>query len=149
MLTDTENICNHQEKEEKEQHKAKEQRVAVQNVSDEDVTDELFKDQDANANRNLCNTLNKDGIRKRDAALERPFHSAAVAVLRSRVVVDADPIAVKSYMESASKEGLKARTLHMDFSQYPSLTVTGEWSRNLARQPTKDFQKTPLQRICT
>ena len=74
--------------------------LAVQAVSDGDKNDELCKDEDANGKRNLCNALNKDAIRKRDAALERQFHDAAIAVLRGRVVDVEDPSAVQSCMES-------------------------------------------------
>ena len=105
------------------------------------MTDELFKDQDAASKRSMCAALNKDMAKKRDAALEREFHAAAMAVLRSRVVVVDDVASVKAYMESASKDGLKARTLYMDISQYPSLAVSGKWSKNLARQPTQEMQK--------
>ena len=102
------------------------------------MTDELFKDQDAAGKRNLCNTLNKDAVRRRGVALERAFHAAAMAVARSRVVVVEDASAVKSYMESASKEGLKTRVMYVDLSQFPALTVNGAWSRNLAKEPTKE-----------
>ena len=119
MLTDKEkeDATIKQATEEEERNKAEKQSLAAQAVSDGDVTDELFKDQDANGTRNLCNTLNNDAINKRDAALERQFHSAAIAGLHSNVVVVEDPIAVKSYMKSASKEGLKAKAVYMDFSQ--------------------------------
>ena len=70
--------------------------------------------------------MNKDAIINHDAALERQFHSATIAVLRNRVVVVEDPIAVKSCMESASKEGLKTKKEYMDISQYPSLTMIGK-----------------------
>jgi hypothetical protein len=56
-----------------EQHKVDEQSLVVQAVLDGDVTDELCKYQDANGKRNLCNALNKDAIRKRDAAPGRQF----------------------------------------------------------------------------
>ena len=52
---------------------------------------------------NLFNAFNNEAIRKVGAALERLLHSAAIAGLRSRVMAVEDPIAVKSYMESASK----------------------------------------------
>ena len=103
----------------KMRRKKEQQSLAVQDVPDGDVTAELFKDQDAAGKRSLCAALNKDMIKKRDALLDREFHAAAMAVLRSRVVVVDDAASVKQYMESASKEGLKARTLYMNISQYP------------------------------
>ena len=131
----------------KEDEKKEEQSTAVHAVHDGDVTDELFKDQSASSKRNLCNALNKDAVKKREAALDREFHAAAIAIFRSRLVVVEDALAVKSYMESASKEGLKARIAYMDLSQYPSLTVKGKWSKNLAKEPSKEFQKHLAQKV--
>ena len=131
-----------QRKEEEEKTKASQDKEDAKEVPDGDVTDDLFKDQDAAGKRNLCLALNKDAVKKREQAMERSFHVAAMAVLRTRVIVVEDAVAVKAYMESASKEGLKARLLYMDVSQFPSTNVVGKWSNNLAKQPTKEQQKT-------
>ena len=72
------------------------------------------------AKSNLCNTLNKDAVRRRDVALEHAFHAAAMAVVRSRVVVVEDATAVKSFMGSAPKEGLKTKVMYVDCLLYTS-----------------------------
>ena len=39
--------------------------------------------------------------------------------------------------------------MYVDLSQFPALTVKGKWSRNLAKEPTKDFQKILAQKVQT
>ena len=139
-------------REEEEHNKKQEgdlQSSAVPAVSDGDVTEELFKDQDAAGKRSLCAAFNKDAVKKRDAAMEKAFHGAAAQVLRSRMVVVDSVNSAKSFMESSSKDGLKARMLYLDVAQIQSLQSSGKFSKVLVKQPSQEQQKTFARSILT
>ena len=55
----------------------------------------------------------------------------------------------KSYMESSSKDGLKARLVYLDVGQIQTLQTAGKFSKVLVRQPNKEQQKGFSRNILT
>ena len=113
-------------------------------VIDGDVTDDLCKDQDSASKRALCEQLNKDAKKKQADALQAQVCFAAAEVFRSRVVVVDSTASAKAYMESCCKDGLRARVVYLDWTQYASLQSKGAWSKVLSRQPSKDILPEPI-----
>ncbi len=111
------------------------------------MTGELFANEDAAGKRKMCAKLNADATARREALIDKEIHIAAAQVLRSRMIVVDSAAAVKSFMESSSKEGLKARVIFVDISQLPELQITGQWAKTITRQPTQQQQKDSAKNV--
>ena len=111
-------------------------------VVDGDVTDDLCSGQDAAAKKTLCERLNKDAKNKQSAALEEKLAQAAAEILRTRLVVVHSAAAAKAYMESSSVEGLRARVVLVDFTQFSENQAKGAYSKILSKQPSQDNRST-------
>jgi len=111
-------------------------------VVDGDVTDDLCSGQDAAAKKTLCERLNKDAKNKQSAALEEKLAQAAAEILRTRLVVVHSPAAAKAYMESSGVEGLRARVVLVDFTQFSENQAKGAYSKILSKQPNQDNRST-------
>ena len=120
---------------------------AAPDVHDGDVTEDLFKNADNAEKRKLCQTMNMDSKKRREAAMERDFHKAAAAVFRQRVVVCESVAAAKAYMESNSKDGIKSRVCYLDLTMLPNLQASGEWSKLLLKQPSKATQEDLARKV--
>lgn len=107
-------------------------------IVDGDVTDDLFKGQDAASKRSLCESLNKEAKKKQNAALQASLCQAASEILRTRLVVVDSTMAAKAYMESCSFDGLRARVVYIDFTQYSQIQSKGSWTKILRKQPSKE-----------
>jgi hypothetical protein len=100
-------------------------------VVDGDVTDDLSAGQDAES-------LNKEAKKKQTVALRGALAQAAAAITRTRLVVVPSPAAAKAYMESCSNDGLRARVVYADFSQFAQIQSKGAWTKILCKQQNKD-----------
>ena len=107
-------------------------------VVDGDVTDDLCAGQDAAGKRALCERLNKEAKKKQTAALEAQLAQAAAEIIRTRLVVVPSTVSAKAYMESCSVDGLRARVVFADFTQFSAVQSKGAWTKILCKQPTKD-----------
>ena len=107
-------------------------------VVDGDATDDLCAGQDAAGKRALCESLNKEAKKKQTAALQGALAQAAAEIIRTRLVVVHSTAAAKAYMESCSLDGLRARIVYADFTQFSSVQSKGAWTKILCKQPTKD-----------
>ena len=105
---------------------------------DGDVTEDLFAGQDAAGKRALCESLNKDAKKKQSAALQGALAQAAAEIIRTRLVVVHSPVAAKAYMNSCSLNGLRARVVYADFTQFAPIQSKGAWTKVLCKQPSKD-----------
>ena len=103
-----------------------------------DVTEDLFAGQDAAGKRALCESLNKEAKKKQTAALEAQLAQAAAEIIRTRLVVVPSTVSAKAYMESCSVDGLRARVVFADFTQFSAVQSKGAWTKILCKQPTKD-----------
>ena len=107
-------------------------------VVDGDATEDLFAGQDAAGKRALCESLNKEAKKKQTAALQGALAAAAAEIIRTRLVVVHSTVAAKAYMESCSLDGLRARVVYADFTQFSQIQSKGAWTKILCKQPTKD-----------
>ena len=107
-------------------------------VVDGDVTEDLFAGQDAAGKRALCESLNKEAKKKQTAALQGALAQAAAEIIRTRLVVVHSTVAAKGYMESCSLDGLRARIVYVDFTQFSGIQSKGAWTKVLCKQPAKD-----------
>ena len=89
----------------------------------------------------MCQQLNKDAVKEREAALEEECAKAAAEIIRSRVKVVASVEEVKDHMERNSKDGIRARCLWLDWTQSSALQTSGTWTKSLAAQPSKKVQE--------
>ena len=90
----------------------------------------------------MCERLNKDAKNKQSAALEEKLAQAAAEILRTRLVVVHSAAAAKAYMESSSVEGLRARVVLVDFTQFSENQAKGAYSKILSKQPSQDKRST-------
>ena len=114
---------------------------------DGDVTDDLCPETDAATKRKLCEQMNAQAKKKREADMEQAFLQAAAAILRNRLVVVDSFQAAKAYMESSSTSGYKCRITYCDFTQHSSLQSKGSYTKVLCNQPNLKFQETMAQNI--
>ena len=127
--------------------KARNELPAVPAVHDGDITEEVFKDTDAQEKRRLCEAMNKDAKKRHEANLQKDLGRAAAAVLRQRLVVLDSMAAAKAWMESCSKDGAKARVLYLDWTMLPNLQTSGDWSKLLLKQPSKATQEDLAKKV--
>lgn len=131
----------------KAEEEAKEQAVAnghpdVPDVrEDGDVTEDLCPEADAAAKRKLCEQMNAQSKKKREADMEQAFLLAAAAILRNRLVVVDSFQAAKAYMESSSTSGYKCRICYCDLTQHATLQSKGSYTKVLCTQPNPKFQE--------
>ena len=92
-----------------EKEKQRNELSEVTAVHDGDITDEVFKDADAAEKRRLCKALNREANKLQERRLAMDVAKAAAAVIRQRLAVVENVAAAKSWMESCSKDGAKAR----------------------------------------
>ena len=91
-----------------QQDKEKQLQMMVSEVKqDGDVTDDLFSECDSASKKKLCQQLNKDAVKEREAALDEECAKAPAEIIRSRVKVVASVEEVKDHMERNSKDGIK------------------------------------------
>ena len=114
---------------------------------DGDVTDDLCPDADSAAKRKLCDQMNAQAKRKREADMEQSFLLAAAAILRNRLVVVDSLSAAKSFMESSTTSGYKCRIAYCDFTQHASLVSKGSYTKVLCIQPNTRFQESMAQSL--
>ena len=107
-------------------------------VIDGDVTDDLFAGQDAVGKKALCESLNREAKKKQTAALQAALAQAAAEIVRTRLVVVESAAAAKAYVESCSLDGLRARVVYLDFTQFSQIQSKGAWTKILCKQPPKD-----------
>ena len=108
-------------------------------VIDGDVTEEaIFAGQDAAGKRAMCQSLNQEAKKKQTAALQAELARAAAEIIRTRLVVVSSAAAAKAFMETSSKQGLRARIVYMDFTQMAPIQSKGAWTKILCKQPSKD-----------
>ena len=109
-------------------------------TEDGDVTDAMFKGQDPNQKTKSVNALNREAAKKRDKEMEKEMMKGAAMILRNRVVVVDSVESAKAYMESSSKQGLKARIAYVDVTMDGTLQVKGKWAKQVSHQPGKQQQ---------
>ena len=120
---------------------------AVPAVHDGDITEEIFKDADAQEKRRLCEAMNKDAKKRHENNLKKELGRAAAAVLRQRLVVVDSLNSAKAWMESCSKDGAKARIQYLDWTMLPNLQTSQDWSKLLLKQPSKATQEDIAKKV--
>jgi len=105
-----------------------------------DVTELLgANNMDASAKIKMCDNLNKQGQKKREAEINHMMLKAALHILRLRLRCFKTPEDAKTWMES-HKDGYRSRLAFVDITQLQNLQVKGEQAKFLCRQPNKDEQ---------
>ena len=136
--------------EEAKEKAAAECALEVPDVHDDgDVTEDLCPEADAAAKRRMCEQMNAQMKKKREADMEQSFLLAAAAVLRNRLVVVDSFQAAKSFMESSSTSGYKCRVAYVDFTQHGSLVSKGAYTKVLCTQPGARLQEAMAQNVLT
>jgi len=138
------------EEEDKKQKdvETKEDVTSIQGVSEDgDVTDQVCPGADSTAKKKLCDTLNAQEKKRREESLSHEILLANAAVLRHRLTVVDSLASAKLFMESTTKEGLKARCLYIDLPQHNALLSKGRWAKTLLHQPEKKWQEELAQQV--
>ena len=85
--------------------------------------------------------LNKTSKEKYETSISGSIHRAAAEIFRRRVVVVDSVEGAKAWMETSSERGTKVRLAFVDFCQFASLQVKGDWSKALSVAPGDVMQK--------
>lgn len=119
--------------------------MAVDKKKDEllngDVTDTLCdKEMHAAQKIKLCDTLNKEAQKKREAAIARMVMTAALHILRLRTHTFHEFADAKRWME-ANKDGFRCRIVHLDATQHADFQTRGDTAKHLCHQPSAAQQE--------